>query len=160
MEFEGKEPISNKHKEIESKLDKSLNSFKDKEGIAPNTGIRIVDEIHQPDGFIRLNVSYMGEYPLNASELKEDVFVSTPLTAELYLDGERNLIQYKTHHPDTAMINSLKDELDSKLKDGQICITENDTEGISGAELFSKQKPFYIQRDAQGKQHLKRAYFN
>jgi hypothetical protein len=154
-----KESTSHNSENIEYRIGQSLDSFKNKASIPPNTRIKVTDKTDGPDGFLKITVSYMGEHSIKTPELNQEVLVSTPLTAELYLDKEGNLVKYQIHEPDHIMIDTLEQELNSRLKTGQIHFIDSN-EKVSTSELFAKQKPFYIQKDDQGKQHLKRAYFS
>jgi len=143
---------------MDSNVDKNLNAFRIKAGISTDTKIRILDETEAPDGSLKISVSYLGEQSVKTPELDKEVLVSAPVAAELYLDGKRNLVRYEIKDPDPVMIQGLKEELNSKLKTGQIQFIDSGKKA-SAADLFAKKKPFYIETDEQGKQHLRRAYF-
>jgi len=149
---------SSSSNKIDSYINQIMNSFRIKAGIRPETKIRIIDETYASDDSVKVSISYNGEHPIKSSKLNEDVLVTAPVNAELYLDKKSNLLKYQIQEPDPIMIETLREELDYKLRTGQIQFIGPDT-NASMSELFAKKKPFYIERDHQGKLHLKRAYF-
>jgi hypothetical protein len=158
MESETQKPSTySLSEDPDSNIDKSLNDFRAKAGIASYIKIRIIDKTDAPDGFL-ISISYTGEQPVKTPELNQEVLVPAPVTAQLYLDKKGNLVRYQIKDPDPVMIDVLRGELNSKLRIGQIDIIDSGKKASAG-ELFAKKKPFYIEKDEQGKQHLKRAYF-
>jgi len=156
MNFEEKEN-SYDSKHILLDIDQSLNSFRNQAKISLDAKITIIGKSSEPDGSKKLNITYTGEQPIKVTDLDHEVLVSTPFTAEIYLDKGNNLIKYNIHSLQIAIIDALKEELNNKLKDGLIFFPK-DNEKVSISKLFAEKKPFYILKDDQGKQHLKRAY--
>jgi hypothetical protein len=158
MEFEGKER-SLQDSGNNSDVDQILNDFKVKANISPDSRITIIGKDHDIIRSKKLKISYIGEHPVKTPELDQDVLVSLPFTAELHIDKGNKLTGYKINQPESEIIETVREELEDKLKNGKVFFSKNN-ENVSSSELLAEKKPFYIQKDDQGKQHLKRSYFD
>jgi hypothetical protein len=132
-------PISG---EIQLNVEQILNEFKDKVNISRNTRMKVIDRTDETDGSQRLSVAYVGEYPIKTPDFDGDILVSTPLSAELHLDKEKELFEYHIREPDPDTIDALKKNVGAVLED----------KGVG--------REFFIQKDEQGRQHLKRSHFS
>jgi hypothetical protein len=160
MKFAESNPsIGYNHDNLESDIKEILNKFKRKLNIPLETKVRVVNKKYIDNSLRRLRISYTSEYPVKLSNLAEEVFVSAPLIAEIFLDNNGNIVKYELFDLSSDMIAALKKNLEDKIKGDEIEFVNSD-EKISVPNLVKKNKPFYIQRDDKGKQHLRRAYFS
>jgi hypothetical protein len=142
MKLDKKDNFIPLSKDAKSGIDQIIDDLKEKANVPPNTTMQIIDKKDEPDGSETISFSYTGEYPIKPHDMNQEIMVSTPLTAEVRLNKQNDLVEYRIHDPEPSMISALESEVETILKTGEI------------------EKEFYIQKDEQGKQHLKRAYLS
>ena len=153
MAYEKKEPSVSQSENANTSINIAIDNFKNIIGISANSKIKIINRSEQPDKTMKITISYSGEHPIK-TEIDE-ILVSTPLTAELYFDKDGKLLNYKTVDPDPNIMNTLKEEVNYMLKEKQIQLPTSNNETSK-----SLSKEFYIEKDKEGKQHLKRSHFS
>jgi hypothetical protein len=127
--------------------------------LSPDTKIRVLQKEKEPNESTRVDVSYFDEIPVDVANLENKVFVSAPFTAKLYFDRDGRFKMHQVKEPDTHTRDILKQELESKMEAGEVSIIQS-SDQASPKELAAKRTPFYIQKDSQGRHHLKRGYFS
>jgi len=127
--------------------------------VSPDTKIKILRKEKEPDESMRVDVSYSDEIPIDVPNLDNKVFVSAPFTATVYFYRDGRFKTHEVNEPDTYTKDILKQELESRMEAGEVSIIQS-SDQVSTTDLVDKSTPFYIQRDSQGRHHLKRAYFS
>ena len=85
----------------------------------------------------------MGEYPVKSPKLSEEILVSTPLSAELRLDREKKLVNYRVLEPDTAIIETMTGQLNNLVEKGKIKFPDKNEKKSLVVSYWKKGK-FYI----------------
>lgn len=150
MTYKQEDPGKPQTEDTNNSIDSAIAEFKKNIGISPNSKIKIVSRSEQPDNTTKVTLSYSGEHPIKTQI--DDILVSTPLTAEIHFDKNGKLLNHKNFDPDPNIINSLKEEINNMLKEKQIQLPRS-----NNAIPESSSKEFYIEKDKEGRQHLKRS---
>ena len=141
-----------------SNADQALINFRKALGLSSNTRIKITNKT-QSDDSEKIYVSFVGEYPVKSPKLSEEILVSTPLSAELRLDREKKLVNYRVLEPDTAIIETMTGQLNNLVEKGKIKFPDKN-EKKSLVDPIEKRTEFYIEKDDEGKLHLRRSHIS
>lgn len=139
-----------------SDISNALSDFKSRSNLK-NARISVKNRIKDGDIF-KVIVSYMDEYPIKAGNNNEEIYVSVPFDARLSINDKNQLTDFEIIGPDLTTIDLIRERLTAGMNKGQIqFLNEN---GIDNERTDLKDsRDFFIHKDKNGKNHLKRSHF-
>ncbi len=128
--------------------------------LPPDAKLR-VENVSKTTRGTRIEFSYMHTVALDDGDLSVVAGVRVDVSAhgELRFNSRGTLISYHVEPADPRQLRAMSDHLSKLVANGQVYVAKPG-ERIDPEQLRQQGKAWYVEQDAQGNKHLKRAWIS
>ncbi len=128
--------------------------------LPPDAQLRVENVTKNARG-TRIDFSYTHAVKLDDNALRDVTGVRVDVSShgDLKFNARGNLVSYDVAPDDQRQLRAIRDHLSKLVANGQVYIAKRG-EKIDPEKLRQQGKAWYVEQDAQGNKHLKRAWIS
>jgi hypothetical protein len=127
----------------------------------PNDAQLDVENVTRSARGVRIDFSYTTSVELDNHELRDVAGVRVDIRShgDLRFNSKGTLVQYQVEPADDTQVRAIRDNLAKLIAADKVYIAEPG-ENVDPDKLRALGKPWYVEQDAQGRKHLRRAWIS